>query len=236
VLAEAPAAQAATDRLSRTFQIPPDRAIILEITIGAVHIEGWSKPDVQLEIVRHAPTTDDLSRIAIDIREQPDLHIKALQAGGSTNAAFRADVTLHVPHSAQLRSVRILEGRLSLTALRGAITAEVTRGPIDASQLEGVVRLETSIGDIAADRARLSKNGLLRLRTFNGDIQLSLAERPIDARIMALALNGTIRSDIALQMKDTWGPRWGEATLGIGEPVISLDVITGRIDIKAPPP
>ena len=36
-------------------------------------------------------------------------------------------------------------------------------------------------------------------------------------------------------MKDTWGPRWGEATLGKGEPVISIDVITGTIEIKAPP-
>ena len=53
-----------------------------------------------------------------------------------------------------------------------------------------------------------------------------LAERPADARIMALALNGD-QSDIPLTMKDTWGPRWGEATLGKGEPVISLDVVTG---------
>jgi hypothetical protein len=49
---------------------------------------------------------------------------------------------------------------------------------------------------------------------------------------MALALNGTINSDIPLTMKDTWGPRWGEATLGKGEPVVSIDVITGRIEIR----
>ena len=60
------------------------------------------------------------------------------------------------------------------------------------------------------------------------------AERPTDARILALALNGPIASDIPLKTRDTWGPRWGEATLGKGEPVISIDVVTGSIEIKSP--
>ena len=78
----------------------------------------------------------------------------------------------------------------------------------------------------------MSPNGLLRLRSFNGDVRLTLAERPADARIMALALNGHVTSDIPLTRRDTWGPRWAETTLGKGEPVISLDVVTGLIDIK----
>jgi hypothetical protein len=102
--------------------------------------------------------------------------------------------------------------------------------------LSGTLRLETGIGSIVLNRTRLSLNGLLRLRTFNGDVRLTLAERPPDARILALALNGTIRSDIPLTTKDTWGPRWSETTLGRGEPVISLDVVTGTIEIKSPRP
>jgi hypothetical protein len=74
----------------------------------------------------------------------------------------------------------------------------------------------------------------LRLRAFNGDVRLTLAERPADARIMALALNGHVKSEIPLKHRDTWGPRWGEATLGKGEPVISLDVVTGTVEIKSP--
>ena len=60
------------------------------------------------------------------------------------------------------------------------------------------------------------------------------AARPTDARILALALNGQITSSIPLTMRDTWGPRWGETTLGKGEPVISLDVVTGSIAITSP--
>ena len=51
---------------------------------------------------------------------------------------------------------------------------------------------------------------------------------------MALALNGTIQSTIPLTVKDAWGPRWSEATLGRGEPVISLDVVNGTIQLTSP--
>jgi hypothetical protein len=112
------------------------------------------------------------------------------------------------------------------------VNADLRRGLIDATDVQGVVRLETGIGNVVARRMKLAPGGLLRLRAFNGDIRLTLAERPVNARVMALALNGTIQSEIPLTMKDTWGPRWGEATLGSGEPVISLDVITGKIGIE----
>jgi hypothetical protein len=85
---------------------------------------------------------------------------------------------------------------------------------------------------VIASDMRLSPRGLLRLRAFNGDVRLTLAEPPRDARVMALALNGTIQSTIPLTTRETWGPRWGETTLGNGEPVISLDVVTGRIELR----
>jgi len=224
----------ASDRLTRTLTLHADTLLALEITVGQVRIEGSARTDAAIEVVRHAPAADALARIPIEIEEaSPEIRIRAVQADGGTNPALRTDVTLRVPHAAAIRSVRVMEGRVSLSGLRGSITADIRRGQIDASDLEGVVRLETGIGDLIADRMRLSPAGLLRLRAFNGDVRLTLADRPADARIMALALNGTIRSDIPLRMKDTWGPRWGETTLGKGEPVISIDVINGHIDIKA---
>lgn len=116
------------------------------------------------------------------------------------------------------------------------LAIEVTIGTvrIEGRDLSGTLRLETGIGSVTLTATRLSANGLLRLRAFNGDVRLSLAERPADARILALALNGPIKSDIPLTTRDTWGPRWGEATLGKGEPVISIDVVTGSIEIKSP--
>jgi hypothetical protein len=224
-----------TDTQARTVALPAERSVSLETTVGNVRVVGEPRQDASIEIVRKAPSPAGLARMPVIIEEtDAEVRIGVAQLEGGTDPALTSDVTVRVPYEARLSSIRLLEGRLTLARLRGAVTADVRRGSIEATDSEGILRLEAGIGDIVADRMRLSPGGLLRLRAFNGDVRLTLAERPPDARILALALNGTITSDIALTMKDTWGPRWGEATLGRGEPVISIDVITGAIRIRAP--
>jgi DUF4097 and DUF4098 domain-containing protein YvlB len=234
LLAMAPTQRASTDTQSRTVPLPAGRALSVEITIGNVRVEGADRTDAVIDVVRHAPNAESLVGIPVEIAEdETQVRIRGVQSEGNTDSRLRTDFTLKVPRAAALDAIRIVEGKLTLQALRGTVTADVRRGPIDAVDVGGTLRLETGIGSVTANRAILTPGGLLRLRAFNGNVLLTLAARPTDARIMALALNGTIASDIPLSRKDTWGPRWGEATLGTGEPVISLDVVTGRIEIRS---
>lgn len=219
--------------MSRTLPLAEGGALSIQLTIGEVRILGEARADAAIEVVRQAPDAAALARIPVSIETRDGVTaIAVLQPDGGTDPAFRSDVTLRVPARARIDSVQIIEGRLELRDFAGAIRAFVQRGPIDASDVAGTLRLETEIGPVTVRRARLTDGGLLRLRTFNGDVRLDLAERPQDARILALALNGGIESTIPLNMKDTWGPRWGETTLGRGEPVISIDVVTGNISIQ----
>ncbi|MFN2447305.1 MAG: hypothetical protein ABR606_17185 [Vicinamibacterales bacterium] len=227
--------EVATDLLTRTLPLPEGRVLAVAVTIGAVHIVGEPRDDAVIDVVRHVPDPWLLARLPVVIDETPTrVEVRVIQGDGATDPGLRSDVTLRIPTGAHIDAVRILEGRLALEGLSGHVTAELQRGPIEARAVSGALRLETSIGHVTVREARLVEGGVLRLRAFNGDVRLSLAERPPHARIMALALNGTIRSAIPLRMKETWGPRWGEATLGRGEPVISIDVVTGRIDIESP--
>lgn len=230
-------AAAATDHQNRTVALPAGRTLAIDITVGSVRLEGWDRRDAEIEIERRAPSIEDLARLPIAIDESSSrVQVRAVQADGATDPALRADLIVRVPRDAVIERVQVVEGRLTLNAFRGTLTADVRRGPIEGTDLSGSLRLETGIGSITLSSARLSPTGVLRLRAFNGDVRLALAERPADARILALALNGHIRSDIPLATKDTWGPRWGQATLGKGEPVISIDVVTGTIEITSPPP
>ncbi|MEO8681373.1 MAG: hypothetical protein ABI665_20150 [Vicinamibacterales bacterium] len=233
----ASAASPVTVRQTRIVTLPPGRALVIDITIGAVKIEGSDRADAELLIERQAPSTASLARIPVTIDETPErVTVRGVQAEGATNPELRVDLTVRVPRGAVFERIQVIEGRLSINQFSGQLTADVRRGPIEGTDLSGTLRLETGIGSVVLTRAKLSPDGLLRLRTFNGDIRLALAETPPDARILALALNGTIRSDIPLTKKDTWGPRWSETTLGRGEPVISLDVVTGTIEISCPKP
>jgi len=224
-----------TDRQAKTVALPPGKPLSIEITVGAVRIEGWDKADAEITIERRVPSAADLPRLPLVIDDTAArVSVRALQADGGTDPALRADVVVRVPRSAAIDRVQVLEGRITVTGFAGTLTADIRRGPIEGKEVSGTLRLEAGIGSVTLSGARLSRNGLLRLRAFNGDVRLTLAERPTDARIMALALNGQIKSEIPLTMRDSWGPRWGEATLGKGEPVILLDVVTGTVELRTP--
>ena len=224
-----------TDRQTQTIPLPPGKTLSIEVTIGAVKIDGWERPDVEIVVERRAPAAAQFTRLPLVIEDLPArVSIRALQTDNTTDPALRADGTVRVPRGAVIDRVQVLEGRIAVEGFTGTLTADIRRGPIDGKAVSGTLRLESGIGSVTVTDARLSANGLLRLRAFNGDVRLSLAARPADARIMALALNGHIKSEIPLTRRDTWGPRWGEATLGKGEPVISLDVVTGTVEIKSP--
>lgn len=229
------AALLAADTQTRVVSLADGKSLSVEITVGHLRIEGADTTDAEIVIEREAPSTAQLEKLPILIDDSPSrVTVSVVQADGGTDPALRSNITVRLPHNALIERVQVFEGRITINRFSGSVTADIRRGPIDGKDLSGTLRLESEIGSVTLTGARLSPNGLLRLRTFNGDVRLSLAERPADARIMALALNGYIRSQIPLTMKDTWGPRWGETTLGKGEPVISLDVVTGTIEIKSP--
>jgi DUF4097 and DUF4098 domain-containing protein YvlB len=155
-----------------------------------------------------------------------------MQADGGRDAAVRTDIVLTVPPATHLRELSLLEGSVELSGLSGACAAHVERGDVVARNLSGAIRVETSMGNIRLEGATLTPDGLIRLRTFNGDVTLSLSAHPAHARILALSMGGTITSDIPLNRRERWGPRWGEATIGGGEPLISIDVVNGNITIE----
>jgi hypothetical protein len=229
----APATADVTDRITRLIPSPAITPVSIQITIGQVQVSGWDRNEVSVEIVRRAPDAQQLDLIAARIEQGADgVLVHAVQKGEGHDPRLRTDVVLRVPEAAQLRELSVFEGGIELSDLKGTCSARVERGDIIGRRLSGAVRLETAIGHIRLAGTTLTRDGVLRLRTFNGDVVLELANAPPDARILALSMGGSIVSDIPLTMKDRSGPRFGEATLGSGEPVISIDVVNGNVAIK----
>lgn len=233
-MAAGPAAQVSVgDRLTRSFDLA-GRPLVIEASIGEIRVIAWNRPEVAVDTVRTLAGGTDADRLQLRIDEGPSVvRISALQADGGLDRNLRATITVQAPADARLESVRLVDGRVILTGLRGAVTADVRQGNIEGRHLSGTIRLETGFGDVDVREAELAPGGLLRLRAFNGDVRLHLAWVPEDARILALTFNGRITSDIPLTMKGAFGPRFAEARLGRGEPVISIDSVTGNIAITA---
>jgi hypothetical protein len=228
--AATPAAADETDRFSRTLALMPGTALTLQVTHGRVQVSGWERPDLSVDIVRRAPDAAALARIPVQIDTSGQaVAIRVVQPDGGRDATLRSDIVLRVPRGIELREISLAEGRMDLDALDGAVGAHLERGDVVARNISGTIRVETGMGSIRLERATLSPAGLIRLRTFNGDVTLELAAQPANARVLALSMGGTITSDLPLTRKERWGPRWAEATLGSGEPLISLDVVNGNI-------
>ena len=167
-------------------------------------------------------------------RRTNDVRVRAAAARGRhrSRAADRRHAEGAAGGAAAL--VRIVEGQLDASGAERLDHRRRAARPIDAVDLAGTVRLETGIGTSRRSACGCRRTGCCACARSTATSSLALAARPADARILALALNGTIASDIPLTMKDTWGPRWGEATLGKGRAGDLDRCGHRRIEIKAP--
>ena len=73
------------------------------------------------------------------IDESPSrVQVRAVQPAGATDPAVRADVVVRVPRDAVIERVQIVEGKLTINAFRGTLSADVRRGPIDGADVSGI--------------------------------------------------------------------------------------------------
>jgi len=227
----------ATDRVSRVVPLAEGTPIRIDATVADVTIVGSNRPDVSVEVVRRAPTAADLSSYPVVIATRDGaLHISAVQAAingePGRDANLKTEITIAAPATAKFEAIRVFEGRVRLTNLKAAVDVDLQRGPVEATGLAGRIRLESGIGSIDVRDSELTRGGMMRLRLFNGPLRVRFARAPSSARILAVTFNGTIASDIPLTKKEQFGPRFGETTIGDGDPVMSMDVVTGNIEIS----
>lgn len=226
-------AEQAVDRVSRVVPLDAQMPIRVEATIADVTIVGSNRRDVRIDVVRRAPAAGDLTRFPPVIDAGADgVRVAVLQDHDGRDGSLHAEITIEAPADAVIPAVRVFEGRVRITNIKGICDVDLRRGAIEADGLAGRVRLESGIGSVDVRDSDLTPGGMMRLRVFNGPLRVRFARAPANGRILAVTFNGAIASDIPLAKKDRFGPRFGETTLGSGDPVLSMDVVKGDISIS----
>lgn len=221
------APKGATD--TQMVDVAADVPLVIRATVGDIRVRGWQRQQVSIAIDRSA-SASDLPLVVQHVEGK--LVISLEQGKGRKDQAVRANLTVVVPTQQELEAVELFEGRLTLDGLRGGVSARVERGSVEARNMGGSVRLETTLGSIRLEHEATTAPGPIRLRTFNGDVSLRFSRLPPHLRLLALTMNGTIESAVPLTRRAGLGPQFAETTLGRGEPVVSIDVVTGRIEIE----
>ena len=233
----APHATDVLDRISRTVALTALRSIRVDATVADVTIAASERTDLAVEDLRRAPTAADLRAF------RPSSKRRAKRSESPRCRRRRTRCTTESRHpcpgagrGAIRRRSRVRRTgshhraaqRLRRRDKAGQDRSNRGRRSRQARERRWQHRCKGSVAD-----ARRHAAGCASSTAQSVSASKNNDRTPPDARILALTFNGSIASDIPLAMKDTFGPRFGEATLGAGEPVMSIDVVTGDITIRS---
>lgn len=233
--AVAPLSAAQRDRIARRVALDATKVVEIRSTFGMIRVIGEDRADLQVDIEREVADNTVADALPVRVDEDGDaVRISALQSAGGRVETLRAAITVALPRTTALRAIELAGGDLDITGTRGALHAVVGRGAITARDVAGIVRLETTDGDLSVGVSDLSR-GLVRLRSVSGNISIDLARRPTDARILLHSLAGAIDSTLPLEARQGFGGRLREGVIGAGQVLMSADTVRGAIRLRVEP-
>lgn len=222
------------DRQARTFPATPVKPIEIRIPAGTVNVSGEDRHDIAIAVERSLPDEAAASSWPVIAEEEEDHLAVHVLPPPPALASTPVVVTLRAPRATPVRLVDVGEGDLSIRGWRGVLTAKVDRGRIVGENLAGVLRLETSTGDIRLSGFELRREGLLRCRTLTGNISVDLAAPPADARVLLMTMGGRVTTDLPVTDRPGFGGRLKEGLIGNAQPLLSLDAVRGDLTVTLP--
>jgi DUF4097 and DUF4098 domain-containing protein YvlB len=228
-----------SEEFHQTYPISADGRIELDNINGPVHISSWDRNEVKVDAVKYADTKERLDEAKIEINSGKDyLSIETKYPDhdhtwnwGSHNNPASVEYTLTVPRTARLDEIKLINGALDVTGMRGEVRASCINGLLEASDLSGRAELSTINGRLEARFSRLSGQSV-ELNSVNGSVDLTI---PSDssAEIEANTVSGGIDNDFGLRVNHhqfVGHDLRGE--LGGGGTHIRVSNVNGHVEIR----
>lgn len=188
-------------------------AVSVDNIAGAVRIDGWNKPVVDVRATKYGHDERELSSISIDVGRQGDaVTVATRYAGGVHGGGVRYRIA--VPYGASLRVGNVA-------------------GTVDLAGVRGDLAVETQAGQITADAGVVRGNRSVDLRATTGAITLTIAPGS-GARVDAQSTVGDFSSDVpgVSQERRHIVGAGGSGTIGSGSASIRLATTTGAITLR----
>ncbi len=160
--------------------------VVVQNLYGDVEITAWDRDEVLVQAVKHSADPGRLDDAQVIVDSSDGLVSIRTQYSGA-DAEHPASVEYHimVPRRASLDQVRLINGGLSITGVRGLVKASSVNGSIKASRLGGEAELSTVNGRLEAGFLRVSRCHAISLKSVNGPITLSLPSGAARHRVRA---------------------------------------------------
>jgi DUF4097 and DUF4098 domain-containing protein YvlB len=192
-----------------TYDLAPNGTISVSNMNGNIRVTSWGESRVKVDAIKRGEQ-DDFARVEIQVTARPErIEIRTVYPRGrSTDVSV--DYDLKVPRTADLNSLNITNGDITVTGPLARVTARSTNGGVTAQEVNEMASLASTNGSIKAAKI----GGELRAITTNGDVNVS----DVATLLNAQSINGSVN---ALQIKNN-------ATANANNGSIRLERVGGR--------
>ena len=198
-----------------------------EVVVRAERRAFRSDPDlVTIEVVEHDggvtiraiyPDTDSQCEPGADSRLR------------ARNNDTKVEFVVQVPSGLTFAG-RTVNGSVKANDLEGDVVARTTNGSVNIATT-GNATARTTNGSIRATIGTADWDGEASFETTNGSVTLEVPEG-IDANLNVRTVNGSIKSDIPMEVTES-GRRRLEATLGDGGRDLRITTTNGSVKVNA---
>ncbi len=226
------------EEIHQIHPLNADGQVQVDNVNGRVHISGWDRAEVQVDVVKRADRREDLEAVKIEIDAKPErirIHTeypKSKSGWWHRSNSTSVDYEIKVPEQAQLKSIRHVNGVLEIEGVHGAVDASTVNGQLAAKGLASDSHLETVNGAVEASFEKLEHVKSVSIKTVNGAVNVALPA-DADAELSAHTVNGGIHTPAGLAVKKHGlVGREAEAKLGKGGTQVRLQTVNGGIHIR----
>jgi DUF4097 and DUF4098 domain-containing protein YvlB len=180
---------------------------------GAVAIEAWAKPVVNIVATKYGYDASELRTVNINVNREGDgIFVVTTYSGGNHSGGVRYRISVPAGASVQVGNVA---GSVSVGGVTGNVSVETQAGTIDAT-----------LGRVDGDRS-------IDLRATTGAITLRIRHES-SATVSAESTVGSFSSDVPgiVQSRENVVGVRANGTLGSGSARIRLNTTTGSIALR----
>src|SRR6516165_8456407 len=221
-----------TEDFHRTVAVSSNGRVSLENINGNVTITGWERNEVQIDAVKKATNQQKLDEAKIEVDAGSDyVRIRTRYPENHTNNnAAAVTYELHVPLTARLDHIDLVNGSLTVSQVSGDIRSSLVNGKTMVHDLAGQAELSSVNGTIDAYYRSLESVQSIELKSVNGAVRLGLPSSP-NADVTVSTVNGGITTDFPLTVQGKFMGRHLDGKLGNGGTRIEISNVNGSVHI-----
>lgn len=219
------------DEFHKTYPVDQNVTVSLSNVNGSVEITAWDRNEVQLDAVKTADSQQKLQEAEIRVNAtQNHVAIETHYPEHTNNNPASVEYQLHVPRSARLQKIDLVNGRLDIDGVKGSVEGASVNGNVTGHGLTGDVELSTVNGSVSSELIDMRNAHRVKLSSVNGHVELAMP-KDANAHLTASTVSGSISSDFQLPIHKGWVGSNLDTTLGSGAAQVELSDVNGSIKI-----